>query len=46
VPRSEMALLQLRNTACPADNAGSTPDEIAEACGWTREQVIDLLEMC
>jgi hypothetical protein len=44
--RAEMALLLLRNTACKAYNEGSTPEEIAEACGWSMEQVIDLLQLC
>jgi hypothetical protein len=41
-----MALLLLRNTACKAYNDGSTPEEIAEACGWSVEQVLDLLQLC
>jgi hypothetical protein len=44
--RSEQVLLALHSAVCTAYSAGAPVEEIAEACGWTREQVLDLLQSC
>jgi hypothetical protein len=44
--QAEALLLALRGAVCHAYSAGAPIEEIAEACGWTREQVTELLQLC
>lgn len=43
---AERAATALRQALCTAYGQEHTPEEIAAAIGWTREQVVEWLQSC